>query len=254
MPIAELQVCSVEEADVTGGVCLVRCVGGTARAGQVYAAGEARVWLRGAERSGRAVDTFGAGHTARVRLAGAVVALLSRGQVLTSVPPDGHGLAELEAWLATGPPLGDEPLPRALRALAVGGMQDERLADAVRLRWGRVAQAAAYRCAAAEGASELVRGIELAFVRAYLLREFGPGRGGDPAALGREALALIDLTPAEAAAWARVWRELPRERIVHLRLIRNLLRWAGAARPYLAPGDPLAVALETWSQVGRRLP
>ncbi|MEU8431790.1 hypothetical protein AB0F18_02585 [Streptomyces sp. NPDC029216] len=254
MPIAELQVYSVEEADVTGGVCRVRCVGGTARAGQVYAAGESRVWLRGIERYGRTVDSFDAGHAARVRLAGAVVALLSRGQLLTSVPPDGHGLAELEAWLATGPPLSDEPLPRTLRALAVGGMQDERLPDGVRLRWGRVAQAAAYRCAAAEGASDLVRGIELAFVRAYLLREFGPGRGGDPAVLCRESLALIDLTPAQAAARALAWRELPRERIVHLRLIRNLLRWTGAARPYLAPGDPLAAAVDAWSQVGRRLP
>ncbi|MEV7546458.1 hypothetical protein [Streptomyces sp. NPDC089915] len=254
MPIAELQVYSVEEADGTGGVCLVRCVGGTARAGQVYAAGESRVWLRGIERYGGEVGSFGAGHTARVRLAGAVVALLSRGQVLTSVPPDGHGLAELEAWLATGPPLADEPPPRTLRSLAVGGMQDERLPDGVRLRWGRVALAAAYRCAAAEGAPDLVRGIELASVRAYLLREFGPGPGGDPAALGREALALIDLTPAEAAARARDWRALPRERILHLRRIRNLLRWAGAARPYLTPGDPLAEALETWARVGRRLP
>lgn len=177
MPIAELQVYRVEEADVTGGLCLVRCVGGTARSGQVYAAGQSRVWLRGIERHGRAVDAFGAGHTARVRLAGPVVALLSRGQVLTSVPPDGHGLAELEAWLATGPPLADEPLPRTLCSLAIGGMQDERLPEGVRLRWGRVALAAAYRCAAAEGASGLVRGIELAFVRAYLLREFGPGPG-----------------------------------------------------------------------------
>ncbi|MEU3402458.1 hypothetical protein ABZ766_00630 [Streptomyces sp. NPDC006670] len=254
MPIAELQVYSVEEADGSGGVCLVRCVGGTARSGQVYAAGESRVWLRDIERYGRTVGSFAAGHTARVRLAGAVVALLSRGQVLTSVPPDGHGLAELEGWLATVPPLADEPLPRTLRSLAVGGMRDERLPDGVRLRWGRVALAAAYRCAAAEGASDLVRGIELAFVRAYLLREFGPGPGGDPAALGREALALVDLTPAEAAARAGDWRALPREGIVHLRLIRNLLRWAGAARPYLAPGDPLAAALDAWSRVCRELP
>ncbi|MFF4328046.1 hypothetical protein ACFYZT_16185 [Streptomyces sp. NPDC001591] len=254
MPIAALQVYSVDEADVTGGVCRVRCVGGTARAGQVYAAGESRVRLRGIERYGRTVASFDAGHTARVRLAGPVVGLLSRGQVLTSVPPDGHGLAELEAWLETAPPLGDEPAPRTLRALAVAGMRDERLPDGVRLRWGRVALAAVYRCAAAERASGLVRGIELAFVRGYLLGEFGPGPGGDPAALCRESLALIDLTPAEAAAWARGWRGLSRERIVHLRLIRLLLRWTGAARPYLAPGDPLAVALHTWSEVGRLLP
>lgn len=254
MPFAELQVYRVEQADVTGGVCLVRCVGGVARAGQVYAAGESRLWLRGIERHGRHADSFGAGHTARVRLAGAVVALLSRGQVLTRVPPDGHGPAELEAWLATGPPLTDEPHPRTLRGLAVGGMQDDLLPDATRLRWGRLAVAAAYRCASAEGASDLVRGIELAFVRGYLLREFGPGRGGDPAAVCREALALVDLTPAEAAARARVWRELPRAEIVHLRHLKILLRWTGAARPHLVDGDPLAVALDAWSRVRPGLP
>ncbi|MFF5701763.1 hypothetical protein ACFY7H_04585 [Streptomyces sp. NPDC012794] len=254
MPIAELQVYDVEEADVTGGVCLVRCVGGVARAGQVYAAGQSRVWLRAIERYGRDVGSFDAGHTARVRLAGAVVALLSRGQVLTCVPPDGHGLAELEAWLATAPPLTDDPRPRTLRGLAVGGMRDALLPDATRLRWGRVAQAAAYRCAAAEGASDLVRGIELAFVRGYLLREFGPGPGGDPAAVCRESLALVDLTPEQAAARARVWRELPRAEIVHLRHLKILLRWTGAARPYLVDGDPSAVALDAWSRVRPVLP
>lgn len=153
--IAELQVYSVEEADATGGVCVVRCVGGVARAGQVYAAGELRLWLRRIERYGRSVGFFDAGHVAKVHLAGAVVALLSRGQVLTSVPPDGHSLQELEDWLATDPPLDDEPHPRTLRVLAVGRMQDDRLPDGIRLRWGRVAVAATHRCAAVEGTAEL---------------------------------------------------------------------------------------------------
>ncbi|MFE2246107.1 hypothetical protein [Streptomyces lavendulae] len=254
MPITELQVYSVEEADVTGGVCLVRCLGGVARSGQVYAAGPSRLGLRRIERHGRPADSFAAGHTARVRLAGAGVALLSRGQVLISVPPDGHALAELEAWLATGPPLGDEPLPRTLRGLAVGGMQDDTLPDAVRLRWGRLAVAAAYRCARAEGAPDLVRGIDLAFVRSYLIREFGPGRGGDPAALCREALALLGLSPREAAGQAAVWRDLPRARILHLRRIKNLLGFTDGVRSYLAQDDPLRAALDAWAAVRPALP
>ncbi|MEU9001585.1 hypothetical protein [Streptomyces sp. NPDC048551] len=254
MPITELQVYCVEETDATGGVCVVRCLGGAARAGQVYAAGPARLGLRRIERHGRPVEAFGAGHTARVRLAGAVVALLGRGQVLTSVPPAGHALAELEAWLATGPPLGDEPLPRTLRSLAGGGMRDEALPAGVRLRWGRVALAAADRCARAEGASGLARGIDLAHVRGYLIREFGPGPGGDPAALCREALALLDLSPREAAARAAVWRDLPRAGIVHLRLIKSLLGHTEAVRPYLADGGPLREAVDAWSAVRPRLP
>ncbi|WP_328763234.1 MULTISPECIES: hypothetical protein [unclassified Streptomyces] len=254
MAIAELQVYSVEEADVTGGVCVVRCLGGVARAGQVYAVGELRLGLRRIERYGRDVAFFDAGHMAKVHLTGALVALLARGQVLTAVPPGGHALEDIEAWLATGPPLLDEPRPRTLRALAVGGMQEVRLPGEVRLRWGRVAVAATYRCAEAEGAAELVRGIELASVRGYLIREFGPGRGGDPGLLCRELLALVDLTPAQAAARAGRWRDLPRAEIVHLRRIKSLLRWTDAARPHLPEDDPLAASLDAWSQVRPRLP
>ncbi|MGW5848204.1 hypothetical protein ACWFQ8_09675 [Streptomyces sp. NPDC055254] len=254
MSIAELQVYSVEEADVTGGVCVVRCVGGVARTGQVYAVGELRLGLRGIERYGRTVVSVGAGHTARVHLRGAVVALLTPGQVLTAVPPDGHALAELEDWLAADPPLGDEPAPRTLRSLAGSRMRDERLPDAVRLRWGRVAVTATYRCAALEGASELVRGAELAGVRGYLIQRFGPGRGGDPAALCREALALIDLTPQAALAQARTWRDLPKSRIQHLRRIKNLIPALALVRSHLPDADPLARAVDAWAAVRAELP
>ncbi|MFD3699917.1 hypothetical protein ACFWUZ_27990 [Streptomyces sp. NPDC058646] len=254
MSIAELQVYSVEEADVTGGVCVVRCVGGVARTGQVYAVGELRLGLRGIERYGSPVGSFGAGHIAKVRLAGPVAALLTRGQVLTSVPPDGHALEDLEAWLATGPPLLDEPRPRTLRVLAAARMQDDRLPEGIRLRWGGVALAATHRCARAEEAPDLVRGAELASVRGYLLRTFGPGRGGDPAALCRELLALIDLTPEQAAAQAAVWRELPPPHILHLRRIKSLIPWMAPARPHLPDDGPLAEAADAWAAVRPRLP
>ncbi|MFD9405711.1 hypothetical protein ACFWBN_01640 [Streptomyces sp. NPDC059989] len=254
MSIAELQVYSVEEADGTGGVCVVRCIGGVARAGQVYAAGELRLWLRRIERYGRSVGFFDAGHVAKVHLSGAVVALLSRGQVLTSVPPDGHSLQELEDWLATDPPLADEPHPRTLRVLAVGRMQDDGLPDAIRLRWGRVAVAATHRCAAAEGTSEPAWWAELAHARSYLIRTFGPERGGDPAALCREVLGVIDLTPSRAAAEARTWRELPHPRILHLRRIKSLIGAIASVRPYLADADPLAGAVDAWTAVRPGLP
>lgn len=254
MPITELQVYSVEEADVTGGVCVVRCLGGVARAGQVYAAGESRLWLRRMERYGREADSFGAGHTARVLLAGAVVALLSRGQVLTAVPLDGHSLEELEAWLATGPPLGDEPRPRGLRVLAGSRMQDERLPRGVRVRWGRVALAAVDRCAEAEDTPGLLRAADLAYVRCYLIQRLGQGHAEDPAALCAELLALIDLTPDEAAAEGPAWRELPLPRIAHLRRVKNLTGWLARLRPHLAPGDPLGEAMDAWTAVRPRLP
>ncbi|CAM5515838.1 hypothetical protein SAVIM338S_03859 [Streptomyces avidinii] len=249
MAIAELQVYAVEAADVTGGVCVVRCVGGVARAGQVYAAGELRLGLRRIERYGRAVEFFDAGHTAKVHLTGPVVALLARGQVLTYVPPGGHGLAEVEAWLATGPPLLEEPHPGPLRAMATVRMQDEALPDGMRLRWGRVALAALARSGRPE---------EQPYVRSYLLRCFGPGAEGDPdrdpAALCREVLAGIGMTPEEAAARARVWRELPRPAIQRLRRAKNLIPCMAPARPHLAATDPLALAADAWAAVRPGLP
>ncbi|MBW5487040.1 hypothetical protein, partial [Streptomyces bambusae] len=264
MSIAELQVCSVEEADVTGGVCVVRCVGGVARAGQVYAAGESRLGLRRIERNGRPVGSFAAGHMATVRLSGAAVALLSRGQVLTSVPPGGHGLQDLEDWLATDPPLVDEPGPVALRSLAVGRMQDELLPDEERLRWGRVALAACRRKAQWAGEDpppDVVRGdplaaaAEEAAVRGYLIQQFGPDPADpprDPARLCRELLALLArtaATPQAAAQAARDWRELPKARILQLRRVKNVLPWLALARAHLAPYDPLGPAADAWTRL-----
>nr|WSX50820.1 hypothetical protein OG409_18835 [Streptomyces sp. NBC_00974] len=257
MSIAELQVYAVEAADAAGGVCVVRCVGGVARAGQVYAAGELRLGLRWIERYGRTVESFDAGHVAKVYLAGAVVALLARGQVLTYVPPGGHALAEVEAWLATGPPLGEEPHPDQLRALAAARMQDEGLPEGMRLRWGRVALAALARADRPE---------EQPYVRAYLLQTFGPSAGPgsdpgpgldpdrDPAALCRDVLARLAMTPREAAAQAGVWRDLPRPAILRLRRVKNLIPCMTPARPYLTDTDPLAVAADAWAEVRPSLP
>ncbi|MCY0934203.1 hypothetical protein [Streptomyces sp. H34-S4] len=249
MSFAELQVCAVEAADAAGGVCVVRCIGGVARAGQVFAAGGLRIGLRSIERYGRTVGFFDAGHVAKVHFTGPVVALLARGQVLTYVPPGGHALAELEAWLATGPPLLEEPHPEQLRALGTNGMQNEELPDGVRLRWGRVALAALDRADRPE---------ERPYVRAYLMQSFGPGGDGDPdrdpAALCRDVLARFELTPAEAAARARIWRELPRPEILRLRHIKNLTRCLAPARPHLAAADPLAAAVDAWAAVRPGLP
>lgn len=249
MSFAELQVCAVEAADVTGGVCVVRCIGGVARDGQLYAAGELRTRLRGIERYGRTVGSFDAGHVAKVQLTGPVVALLTPGQVLTYVPPDRHALADLEEWLATGPPLLEEPDSEQLRSLATFRMQDEELPDGVRLRWGRIALAALDR---------LGRSGERPYIRSYLLQRFGPGGDGDPdrdpAALCRDVLALFELTPEQAAAQAPAWRDLPRPAILRLRRIKNLISCTEPARPYLAATDPLAAAVDAWTAVRPGLP
>ncbi|RSS72266.1 hypothetical protein [Streptomyces sp. WAC06614] len=260
MSIAELQIYSVEHADVSGGVCVVRCVGGVARTGQVYVAGESRIALRRIERHGRPVGFFDAGHVAKVHLAGAVVALLSRGQVLTSVPPDGHGLQDLEDWLAGDPPLAEEPAPVTLRVLATAGMQDDRLPAGVRLRWGRVALAACRRTAQWAQQDALVAAAEDAAVRGCLIHLLGPDPADparDPAGLCRDLLELLaglGHTPHGTRERTEVWRELPIDRIRELRRIKTVLLRLAFVRPHLPDTDPLAAAVDAWTAVRPWLP
>ncbi|MET9962714.1 hypothetical protein ABZ128_27210 [Streptomyces sp. NPDC006326] len=254
MAIAELQVYEVEEADVSGGVCIVRVIGGVARPGQVYAAGGLRLRLTRIEAWGGPRDLVDPPHAARAHLTGPMVALLAEGQVLTCVPPAGHTLADLETWLAGDPPLCEEPHPEPLRALAVNGMHDEDLPEAVRLRWGRVALAAIGRM---EHPDAPARAAGLVSVRGYLIGRFGPGRGGDPAELCRELLALpalLGLTPEQAREQARDWRALPRGGARRLRQIKGLLPWLTLARPHLAADDPLRADVDAWLEVGPALP
>ncbi|MFD6281342.1 hypothetical protein ACFWFI_38120 [Streptomyces sp. NPDC060209] len=89
-----MQIYEVESADDLGGVCLARCVGGTARVGQAFvpdstAEGlppELRVTLTRIERYGRGVGLFDPPHTARLTLTGRGVSALSRGSVISFMP------------------------------------------------------------------------------------------------------------------------------------------------------------------------
>ncbi|MDX6760464.1 hypothetical protein SIN09_13680 [Streptomyces sp. F8] len=112
-------------------------------------------------------------------------------------------------------------------------MCDKRLPDEARLRWGRVALTATDRCTQAEGVTDLVRAPELACVQVYLLQQFGSGRGGDPEAVCRGLLALIDLEPEQAAAQGGSGADLPHHRIRHLRRIKGLIPWLVVIRPHL---------------------
>ncbi len=101
---------------------------------------------------------------------------------------------------------------------------------------------------------DLLRAPELASVRVYLIQQFGPDEGGDPAVLCRELLALMDLPPEQAAAQGRVWRDLPYHRIRHLRRIKSLIPWLVLVRPHLADADPSAQAVDAWAAVRPDLP
>ncbi|MFG2293308.1 hypothetical protein [Streptomyces sp. NPDC048603] len=255
MPITEVQVYSVEEADGAGGVCVVRCVGGVARVGQLYAAGESRIVLRRAERWGRAVPQVDAGHSAKVWLRGPVVALLGKGQVIRSVPVHGLGIEDAEFWLGGGVGPADQGDLHSVRVLSVNRLQDGGLQAEERVRWGRVALLAIEGI----GGHPFAAAHSAAMVRAYLIRHLGPDlaepdRLRDPAGLCRFVLERVGTDPEEAVRAGRVWRDLDRERIVHLRRVKGLLGALEAARPHLVEGDPLGAAVDAWLRVRVELP
>ncbi|WP_210581665.1 hypothetical protein [Streptomyces sp. GESEQ-4] len=115
-------------------------------------------------------------------------------------------------------------------------------------RWQAVDQAwtalltGAERATGAQSGEWLLRDLHL---RSWLLEHVGPGAGVallDPAAVLERALAAMPMSVQEAARSAPRWRELDRERMLALRMIRRLL----------APVRPLALLLEDhprWSEV-----
>ncbi|MFB8442513.1 hypothetical protein ACFC7A_26030 [Streptomyces niveus] len=113
-----------------------------------------------------------------------------------------------------------------VRELAVGRMGDGGLDVATRLRWAELALAAVHRKSEASNSDSLRTMTEIARIRAHAIREFGVGKNGelrDPVDLCRSALLEIGESRAEVRAEASHWRTLPAEKMLRLRLIKNML-------------------------------
>ncbi|PVC67676.1 hypothetical protein [Streptomyces sp. CS081A] len=157
------------------------------------------------------------------------------------VGPDA-GSYSLEAW-------------EHLRDLAVARMQRGDLPAGTRIRWGRLALAA-LPGKYPEGRSQRLV-IESARVRAYLTREFGPD-ATDPArdlpALRADVLRNLGMPRETAARLADGWRTLPREQMLRLRRIKNMLSALHPVLPLLEDGSPAAADLRAWLELVPRLP
>ncbi|MFE0771737.1 hypothetical protein [Streptomyces sp. NPDC058861] len=89
---SKLQIYSVEQDSADGSICVVRCIGGVARVGQIFVAqGEEsdrpsqRYTLERIDRYNRRVEFFDPPHNARVHLSGRPLAGLSEGSILVSL-------------------------------------------------------------------------------------------------------------------------------------------------------------------------
>ncbi|MFI0938646.1 hypothetical protein [Streptomyces sp. NPDC021020] len=104
-----------------------------------------------------------------------------------------------------------------------------------------------------ESARELTQEFML---RTWVIDHLGPADGNaewSPEALGADTLAALSLSPADAAALAGKWRELPVERIRELRRHRSLTAHLERLVGHLRPG-PTHDRLVVWIEARRLLP
>ncbi|WP_412742819.1 hypothetical protein [Krasilnikovia sp. MM14-A1004] len=93
-------------------------------------------------------------------------------------------------------------------------------------------------------------------LRSLLIRQLGSvpdDENWDPGALGRDVLAALTLTPAQAAEMAQRWRTLPIEQIRLLRRHKILLTPLAQLADQL-PAGPDAERIRTWLSVQPTLP
>ncbi|MFD3331056.1 hypothetical protein ACFWV1_00105 [Streptomyces sp. NPDC058700] len=144
-----------------------------------------------------------------------------------------------------------------VRELSVGRMQSSRYTTEERLRWGHLALAVLSKEYAQEAHSRIISGSELARVRAYMIHEFGASDSDaarQPALLCSYVLENIDMTRAEAASMAEDWRSRPREQLLHLRRIKNMLAPLATVQHLLGADDPLRQEGEAWLALVPKLP
>ncbi|MFJ3661083.1 hypothetical protein ACIPPM_11525 [Streptomyces sp. NPDC090119] len=137
----------------------------------------------------------------------------------------------------------------AARDRAVGRMYDDGQDAATRLRWAELAIAAGRQRDASSGFGPLRTLADETRVRVYAIREFGVVPGDairDAAELCETAFQGIGRSRGEVAAEADGWREFPRERMLRLRHVKNVLTPLREIVDVLPLDDPLRPELSAW--------
>ncbi|MEU9290631.1 hypothetical protein AB0D57_39840 [Streptomyces sp. NPDC048275] len=126
-------------------------------------------------------------------------------------------------------------------------------------QWRAVERAWSALLAAAERATGPQRNEWLLrdlWLRSWLVEKIGPHGDEslfDPGPVLERVLDAMPMSPEAAAELAPGWRDLARERILELRMIRMLLNPARHIAPLLAD-HPRRPELDTWQEVAARLP
>lgn len=156
----------------------------------------------------------------------------------------GHGNTDRQLW-------------ETLRELAVGRMEDARLPTEMRLRWAHLALAAIQRKTEASETDRKAALTDEAYVRVNAIRSFGAtqDRGlRDPADLCEAVFREIGRTPDELRTDAVHWRTLPRQEVLQLRRVKNLLTPLRCVEGLFPMSDPLHGKLSAWLSLIPDLP
>lgn len=133
---------------------------------------------------------------------------------------------DTEAAVAAACEVRDAIELESLRDRAVGWMQNPELPETSRLRWALVAITACQSKHACGASNSLASAIEIARVRSYAIRRFGPAPGDkvrDPQRLCTDVTEAIGAPPEEIIRRAEHWQDGTREEILFLRRVKNLL-------------------------------
>ncbi|MFI6419406.1 hypothetical protein ACIBG6_18690 [Streptomyces sp. NPDC050842] len=184
--------------------------------------------------------------------------------MITSAPDDGipkqyldaASPAELERYVLT-PAVAAWPLEHwvQLRVLAVGRMQSSALSRETRLRWGHLALSAISGMARNQTPQETM--ANSARARAYMILEFGVSdcdAARDLPALCSEILRNLGVSLEAAERLAEDWRSTPRERMLRLRRIKNMLTPLLPLHALLKEGDPVFQEARAWMKLIPHLP
>ncbi|MFH8837553.1 hypothetical protein [Streptomyces sp. NPDC017868] len=142
-----------------------------------------------------------------------------------------------------------------LRDFAVGGMQSRALSDETRLRWGHVALSAISRKGAGQTPQQTT--AESTHVRVYMIQEFGVSDADtyrNLHALCTETLRNLGLPREMVARLADGWKTAPRDQMLQLRRIKNMLTPLLSIRALLENDAPVFQETQAWLDLIPRLP
>lgn len=169
----------------------------------------------------------------------------------------GYSLEELERHVHGGGAEGRSDDWEQIRELSVGRMQSAAYPREVRIRWAHLALAAiAHRYASpVEDPKKSV--ADSALVRSFMIREFGESEEDEARRIGdlcAHVEAHLGMTRAEALQAASGWRGAPREQVLDLRRIKNMLTPLAAIQDLLHTDDPIQQDVAAWLTLVPRLP